>query len=92
MEVLGKMKKATAASPSIPATPPPAPSADLDAAWLSEVLDCEDFLRGSQQGKGILRSIREGFKLADGAYPLLPEEQQQYKEMLISAVKRMQAK
>lgn len=66
--------------------------ADLDAAWLSEVLDCEDFLRGTQQGKGTLKSIREGFRLTDGAYPMLPEDQAQYKAMLAMAVQRMQAK
>lgn len=82
--VLDKMRAA-------PSQPPPAPSVDLDAAWLSEVVDCEDCLRGTQQSKGTLRSIRAGFKLADGGYPLLPEERQQYKDLLIHAVKRMQA-
>lgn len=76
-----------------PSVQSPSPiSADLDAAWLSEVLDCEDFLRGTQQGKGTLKSIREGFKLTDGAYPMLPEDQAQYKAMLAMAVQRMQAK
>ncbi len=74
-----------------PAKKEPAASGDLDAAWLSRVMDAEDFLRDSQQGKGLLRSIRTGFKLADGVYPMLPQDQKEYLEDLEKTVTRMQA-
>lgn len=62
----------------------------LDAEWLSQVLDCEDVLRGSQQGKGSLRSIRAGYHLQDGAYPLLPDDQQRYLRDLMRTVELLQ--
>ena len=69
-----------------------APVQGVDAAYLSSVLDCEDFLRGSTRGKTELANIRKGFKLADGAYPLLPQDQADYLEDLKKTVNRMQAK
>lgn len=73
-----------APSPSSPV------SGELDAAWLSSVLDCEDWLRGTQQGKGSLRSIRAGFHLEDGAYPMLPQDQKDYLSDLQRTVERLQ--
>lgn len=81
------------ASVRVPASQdaPSPQSPELDAAYLSRVLDAEDFLRGSQQGKGTLRSLRAGFKLMDaGSYPVLPQEQKEYLEDLEKTVKRMQ--
>jgi hypothetical protein len=96
--VLDKMKQAAPPAPVPSTTSAPAqvptqvPSAEpnLDAAWLSQVLDCEDFLRGTPTGKNSLRSIRTGFKLEDGAYPLLPEHQTEYLDVLKRTVERMQ--
>lgn len=67
------------------------PAPGLDAAYLSQVLDCEDWLRGSTRGKTELVTIRKGFKLQDGAYPLLPQEQQEYLTNLKRTVERMQS-
>lgn len=72
--------------------PSPQSSQEFDAAWLSRVMDAEDFLRGSQQGKGSLRSIRAGFKIEDGVYPMLPQDQKDYLADLERTVERMQAK
>jgi len=73
------------------ASAPPVSTEGHDAAWLSAVLDCEDFLRGSQQGKGSLRSIRAGFKIEDGSYPMMPQDQQDYLADLRRTVERMQS-
>lgn len=85
-------KSTTEADP--PPTPPTGAPAtqELDSAYLSQVLDCEDFLRGSTRGKTELVNIRKGFKLHDGAYPMLPEHQQEYLADLKRTVERMQAK
>jgi len=87
-EVLDKMRKPVPTPAPPTATPVAQP--DLDAAWLSRVLNAEDFLRGTQQGKGTLRSIRAGFKLADGEYPMLPQEQADYLADLDKSVTRLQ--
>lgn len=92
-----KKEEAKPAQPNLPpdvqsTSPAAAPPAEgYDAGWLSRVLDCEDFLRGTPQGKGSLRSIRTGFKLADGAYPMLPDDQRDYLSDLERTVERMQA-
>lgn len=102
-DVLGKMRK-PAAQPAAPAAseahqgdasgpvtggPAAGEQAGLDAAWLSEVLDCEDALRQTQAGKNLLRGIREGFKLEGSAYPMLPEHQVEYLTTLRRTVERM---
>ena len=87
-------KESAPAQPSQDSTPADSKPTqqDLDAAWLSKVLDCEDWLRGTLAGKGSLRSIRAGFKLDDGAYPMLPDDQANYLADLTRTVNMMQAK
>lgn len=70
--------------------PSPPPSDGLDAAWLSRVMDAEDYLRGSVQGKNSLRSIRAGFRIEDGSYPLLPQDQKDFLSDLERTVERLQ--
>jgi hypothetical protein len=81
---------APAEAPTAPLAGPVTGSGSFDADWLSNVLDAEDYLRSSADGKNLLRSIREGFKLADGAYPLLPEQQTEYYETLKRTVVRLE--
>lgn len=76
-------------APSLPDSPNQLP-VGLDAAWLSRVMDAEDWLRGTQQGKGSLRSIRAGFHLEDGAFPMLPQDQKDYLSDIERTVERMQ--
>lgn len=73
-----------------PADPPKQATDGLDAEWLSKTLDCEDFLRASQAGKTSLKQIRTGFGLADGAYPMLPDDHAAYLADLQRTVNRMQ--
>ena len=73
-----------------PDAPSPSTTDGYPAEWLSLVLDAEDFLRGTQAGQGILRSIRAGFKLEGEAYPMLPEHQAEYLNTLKLSVERMQ--
>jgi|CXWL01.1.fsa_nt_gi hypothetical protein len=91
----------SAAAPTAPPAPPETHAAGpvtggegsgdgYPADWLSTVLDAEDFLRGTQAGHGILRSIRAGFKLNGDAYPMLPEHQTEYLNTLRLSVERMQ--
>lgn len=62
------------------------------AQWLSNVLDAEDYLRGSEDGKKMLRAIREGFKLEGDQYPMLPEHQAEYLDTVQRSAKRIGAK
>jgi hypothetical protein len=71
---------------------PSEPERKLDAAYLSQVLDCQDLLRGSMRGKTELVNIRAGFKLAEGAFPMLPMDQENYLTDLKRTVERMQQK
>lgn len=105
--VLSKMQPApsTPAPAAAPRAPESAPAAGpvtgsedsgqhpgYDAKWLSDVMDAEDFLRGTTQGTGTLRSIKAGFHFEGENYPLLKEQQDEYLSMIQSAVKRMQKK
>lgn len=89
--VLDKMKK-----PEAPAAPPaqPKPAQEdgyqYDSEWLSKVMDCEDFLRGSQQGTATLNSIRAGFNLEKDSYPVFPDHQTEYLTTLQSAVRKLE--
>lgn len=80
--------RAHAESPAtgVPPGAGPAGSGEYDAAWLSEVVDCEDYLRGSQTGNNALRAIRSGFKLKDDAYPVTKQKQQEYLAILRQSV------
>ncbi|MHB1098130.1 MAG: phage recombination protein Bet [Burkholderiales bacterium] len=62
------------------------------AAWLSNVLDAEDYLRGSEAGSKTLRAIREGFKLTGDQYPMLPDHQAEYLDTVQRSAKRLGAK
>ena len=70
--------------------PSPQSQDGYPADWLSTVLDAEDFLRGTQAGQGILRSIRAGFRLDGDAYPMLLDQQIEYLHTLRLSVERMQ--
>ena len=87
VDVTNPAKPTETAAPSAP----PPPQALLDADYLSQVLDCENFLRDTVAGTGSLRSIRAGFKLEGGVYPLFHQDQAAYLADLQRTVKRMQA-
>lgn len=93
-----------AAAPKAEPAPAPAPSAPsatagtddmrdgFPAAWLSAVVDAEDYLRGTEAGSKLLRAIREGFKLTGDQYPMLPEHQTEYLDTVQRTAKRLGAK
>lgn len=60
--------------------------------WLSEVLDCEDFLRQSTRGKEILQTIRAGMKMSGDQYPMLDEDRNLYHKSLKESVERLEGK
>lgn len=75
--------------------PAAAPSAMQDgypAQWLSDVIDAEDYLRGTEAGTKMLRAIREGFKLEADQYPMLVEHQAEYLDTIKRSAKRLGAK
>ena len=84
------LPRETAQPPTEPKDAPTPPPQALDADYLSQVLDCEDFLRDTVAGTGSLRSIRAGFHLEAGAYPLFQADQAAYLADLQRTVQRMQ--
>lgn len=62
------------------------------AQWLSDVIEAEDYLRGSEAGSKMLRAIREGFKLEADQYPMLVEHQAEYLDTVKRSAKRLGAK
>lgn len=67
----------------------PTDTAGIPAEWLSQVLDVEDFLRQTEQGKNTLRSIRAGFNLEGDAYPMDLDHQAEYMETLKRSAMRL---
>ena len=55
---------------------------EMDAAWLSEIIDMEDAMRGTRQGKEALRSIRNDCGMVENHYPDTWETQEKYRTSL----------
>lgn len=77
---------ATTEPAAAPAVEEPAGTMD---PWLSSALDCEDVLRGSKGGAVALATLRKGYRLIDGAYPMLAEERAVYMKDLKQLVERV---
>lgn len=67
-------------------------SENEEVSFFNAVADAEDFLSSTEHGANILRSIRNGFELADGQYPMLAEQRTEYLNTLQLSCKRVEKK